>query len=133
VKSVIASQLVARHGVPPGGIGFVIAVIGLTGMAFFGVHALRRDAPAESRRIGVAGAAICSLVVVGGAWLFVEQNSVHFAAEVFVGAGVLGAGILGSFFLALVVGMGGREVLGYAIGLTGLAVTCLLVWRVSQL
>jgi hypothetical protein len=111
----------------------VVAVIGLTGTAFFGVHALRRNDPAESRRIGVAGAAVCSLVVVGGAWLFVEQNSVHFAVEVFVGAGVLAAGILGSFFLALVVGMGGREVLGYAIGLTGLAVACLLVWLVSQL
>ena len=70
---------------------------------------------------------------MGGAWLFVEQNSVHFAVEVFLGAGVLAAGTLGSFFLALVIGMGGREVLGYAMGLAGLAVTCLLVWLVSQM
>jgi hypothetical protein len=129
----LALQLVARHGIPPGGVGFHIALMGFIGILFFGRHALRNEAPAESRRIGYVGVAICALVVGGGTWLFVEQNGVGFATHAFLTAGVLVAGIFGSFFLMLTVGMGGREVAGYVLGLVGLGVTCVLAWYASQL
>ena len=128
--------VLASHRTDAGYVSYAVALLGLAGCLWFGAHAFRllragdrRAEPWVAVAIGVAASAGTAVV---GSWLVVTFKGTRFATQLFLGTGILVAGIVCAFLVALSVGTGGREAVGYVLGLVVLAVTGLLLWQLGQ-
>lgn len=124
----------ASHRDDPQYVAFALALAGMCGCGYFGLKAWGKLSSADPPVLGwwvVAGGFVLSaLLVTGAAYAIAVLETPEVAVRVLASSVILPTGILVAFIVAMAVGMGGNEVLGYGVGLGILVLMGWVLWLV---
>ena len=128
----VALTELASHRDDPQYVAFAFTLAGVCGCGYSAAKAWAKltssDPPTAGWLIVAGGFVLSALLLAGGTYAIAELETPLIAARVLAATVVLPAGILLAFIVAMAVGMGGNELLGYGIGAAILVLMGVALW-----
>ena len=128
----VALTELASHRDDPQYVAFAFTLAGVCGCGYFAAKAWGRltssDPPSGGWLIVAGGFVLSAALLISGTYAIAELETPLVAARVLASTVVLPAGILLAFIVAMAVGMGGNEPLGYGLGAAILVLMGVALW-----